>query len=1063
MVLPPSGLAMESKNAIFQKLKPPCVALSQAALALNGSRGDIKAVSDQLETLKFILGFVTSKTNALDAKLAEYVFFPISQVLKASQKVSIRILELCLQCVAILIDQGWRKKMPPQLVAQMLILCSLLAEKKPKGLAFAESTDELQASAFWCLYHLFSIIETSSETAKLLTSESSFPQLGQTISVILDGIEGGGSVEVQIVATNALEALMSNVMDREIQAGFLPGIVSTLTRVLTPQTKSRRNQRVLIGCLGILEALLRDTMSDSQPSQSVSRVESSTNQNVQHDAKSIINETWQEQAASQLQPALTNIMKLRSHSRDDVQDTLGRLCLMLLQSCHKTLANCSILALETLIKISAARPDQATNTELEMLIVTDSTISALLETILYDWLQSLTTIMQSSDEKVKTLKMQQITMAYELLLKAGIDTSTVDRMLATTLRDSVVVTLNVPGMKQQNTPLTERILSLDLGVLNYGAGSMEFGSPLIRLKGQEGAMRSIEQFANLISSSTSSFSFAADIARYLRQSYGEAQIANFWLLLTATQTALQQKHNVDDLLNFESKSDSACNEHLEELYSFSLSILTEFSDQEADPRLKELALRTLALRAQTAGRDFRYELVDALYPVLHTLATPDENLQRDSITALNIFASACGYSSVSDLVVENVDYLTNAVALKLNAFDVSPQAPQVLLMMVRLAGSSLLPYLEDTVESIFAALEDFHGYPLLVELLFKVLGVIAQEGVQAPQLAITIGEAAEINSMLLETWQPTHMAELATLLQEHAQQEPEWNQTDDKECESHPERPWKDVEEVQDGETEIGTDVEQDQQLDDSEPPPPAPKTYNLLFKITELTQHFLPSASPSLRGSLLSLIRTTVPAIALHENSFLPLINTLWPEVVSRLDDDEPFILSTALEVIRLFCEHASDFMRTRITQLWPRLEEIHNATRREIAQSNLHPASASATSILPSSSLLQSGRLMKQALPRTQVSTGHYGDTSAQILWSSLVGCLVAILRFVQIAPEVVDQALAMLEPVLGQDEVQLAFVAENSDALWLAQIRSGAVAKPDMPTMADNFHWRFSEVSG
>src|SRR5437016_6151688 len=115
-------------------------------------------------------------------------------------------------------------------------------------------------------------------------------------------------------------------------------------------------------------------------------------------------------------------------------------------------------------------------------------------------------------------------------------------------------------------------------------------------------------------------------------------------------------------------------------------------------------------------------------------------LRNHAITCLNIVSNACGYAHPSNLIVSNVDYLVNAVALKLNTFDISPQAPQVLLMMIRLSGPSLLPYLDDLVESIFAALEYFHGYPKLVELLFSVLKGIAEEGVKTPQLAITTGD-----------------------------------------------------------------------------------------------------------------------------------------------------------------------------------------------------------------------------------------------------------------------------------------------------------------------------------
>lgn len=574
-------------------------------------------------------------------------------------------------------------------------------------------------------------------------------------------------------------------------------------------------------------------------------------------------------------------------------------------------------------------------------------------------------------------------------------------------------------------------------------------------------MCAIEAFAEVISTTTASFKFVGDLTRTLRRSTGEARVANIWLSLVATRAALQRRDTVDNFLDLDDDRDSTCTGHLEELYDFSLAILSDSSDDLQDPRLQALALQGLALRAQEAGEDFRHELVDALYPVLHTLATPDEQLQRDSITTLNIFVASCRYGSVKDLIVENVDYLTNAVALKLNAFDVSPQAPQVLLMMVRLAGAGLLPYLEDTVESIFAALEDYHGYPILVELLFRVLGVVAEEGVKAPQLAITAEDGNGDDDLHTERWQPTSTVGLANLLQHRATELSEFGAKQNIEREQHPHKPWKSIDEVDEDEAnEAQSDEHQDQQVDDADLPPPAPKTYNLLFKITELTQHFLPSASPSLRMSLFGLIRTTLPAIAQHRNSFLPLVNTLWPEIVSRLDDTEPQIVATTLDIVAALCEHAGDFMRGRVTQLWPRLLDIYHGTVTEILPSSTH-SGAVVGSRQQEPALIPSSLDVKKAVARMQEVPTTYVDTSSLLLWQALTRLLGTCVRRARLQPELVDEALNMLAPCLAQADIRSAFEEENADALWLAEVKTNAIAKPYMPHMLDNPRWQLAAV--
>ncbi|KAK1071421.1 hypothetical protein LTR12_011914 [Friedmanniomyces endolithicus] len=1078
--MPLLGPTTEGGNRVFQILKPQCIALSQAALALSGPTGKIQPVTKQLEGLHATLSSLTNeRSHPLDSKLADYTFFPLSQILKLSQKLPMRCLELSLQCIAILVRDGWRERIEPQLGAQIIILCTLMAEKKPKGFAFYETTEELQAAAFWCLHHVFVAAGASAECRTSLTSEASFPQLGQTITVLLDGIHEGVSSEPQIAATNALQALVEGVADREVCASFLPGMVGKLTKVLTPSTKQRRNHRVLIGCLSVLSTLLWTTLGD-EPA-----VHTSAKSKKQE--SSLITEQWKETAATQLKPSLTSIMRLQHHDRDDVKEALSRICLMLLKHCRKSLANCSSLALETLLSLSAADPESQLCMQLEILLRADPSLSGLLQSTVYDWLQSLPTIMQGADEQGKVQKMGQIGTAYRLLVDSSVDTAVIDRILAGSLRDSVVITLQVPGGKKDvPSSFVSPVQSLDLTLLDQVKGNTEFGQPLVKYRGQEELVASIEDFARLISRSSSSSAFAAELARSLRFSQGDTQIATFWLLLTATQTALQRKDTVSDFLDFDDNEPPTVHtNHLEDLSAFALTVLDTSSNPDSqgppDPRLQALALRTLALRAQTLGPAFRPDLIDALYPILHTLATPNPTLQSDSLTTLNILSVACAYPSVRDLIVNNVDYLTNAVALKLNTMGlggVEPQAPQVLLMMVRLAGPGLVPYLEDVVESIFAVLEGWHGYGVLVELLFGVLGVVAGEGVKAPGLGGGRRRLRGVDREMEEESPKVGGVESLVVILRDRKADEEAVAMGENESEPHPQRPWGGIENGDDtnaaASSEGGADEEdaltqQDQPADDEDPPPPAPKTYSLLLKITDLTQHFLPSASPSLRTNLLSLIRTTVPALARHENSFLPLVNTLWPEIASRLDDEEAHVQAAALEIMGVLCEEAGSFMRSRVVQMWPALTEMYGKVRNNIVgtghtDGQRRKKTTATNSTAASFPAGNDRKHFDRALARLHSAPEDYTNTATRLQWEALLTCLTTIVRNVPLPPEIFDDALEMLGPVLGRKEVREALEGKNGnkDAVWLAMIGMGLVERPEMPAVpnwAAGRGWEFA----
>lgn len=1051
---------MDTKQKAFQRLKPLCVGLSQTVVALNTSKGSIPELASKLEELDRIITSFSPTDSPLDDKLADYVFFPLSQVLKLSQKVSIRCLELTLAILVVLIEQGWRQRIQPQLATQVLILCTLLASDKPSGLASTETTTELRKNALQCLGATSKALGASENGKKLLRDQSNMPQLGQTLSTILDALVDGSDHDIQFAAANALRALIIAIDSKDLLAGFLPGLTSKLTSVLVPQTNQRRNHDVLVICLDLLKHLLLTTVSDDAATQSTSTSPAASQASI-----SKVDSKWFEQAATQLKPALANIFRLRVHERGDVKSAISRLCHIILRRCNTSLANCIDMALETLIVLGDDESSSETDLELEILLRGDSSLAASLQELLHDWVKSLPRVMQSADDQAKIQRIKRIQTAYGTLERCDAAVTVIDRSLGVSLRDSVLITLQAPKASQAAITTIQPMQSLDVQMLSNTSGKTEFGSALVRHRGQEAILEHIETFVRTIGRSQYSQVFMAEMERDLLSSQDDARLASFWLLYVATKSAAQGVEEVDSLLNMGGSTDSPHQEFVEEMYSMSLEILGNSSAQPSESRLKSMALRALAMRAESAGTEFQYELIDALYPVLHTLATPDPQVQQDSIITLNTITKACEYSSTQELIVANVDYLTNAVALKLNAFDVSPQAPQVLLMMVQLAGPSLLPYLEDTIESIFAALEDYHGYPLLVELLFKVLSVMAEEGVKTPQLAITEGKANKENA---RRWLTTNMNDLVDHIKTRSIEPDGRKAKDDSEekLEKAPQRPWGKKKESEDADDDEDDMAEENQNDGIEEKPPPAPKVYNLLLKITTLTQHFLPSASASLRLSLLGLIRTTVPAIAQHENSFLPLINTLWPEVTARLEDSEPNVQVTALEIIIVLCEHAKDFMRPRMLQLWPMLQEIHQRAAKDIV-SSMNPANSRTEQQRSLGSntraaVVTATSSFKKAVMRMEAAPADYTNTLTRMLWNAVIKTITVTVQCVPLPPEKFDEALELLEPCLDDEAVLRALEAQNADAVWLVKMRTGTLGSMKMPAVDKDSTWRWAAIA-
>lgn len=1022
---------MDRRNQVFQTLKPNCVKLSQVALGLVGKAGNSKEVVESLAQLLTTLKDVATSPDSLDEKLADYVFFPLSHVLRESQKLPVRGLELSLHCLSILLGTGWRSGIAPNLGGQLLILLTFLASPPPAGRKITRTSEELQSVAFICLSELFSALASTQQGRESLISSANIPALGHAVTIILEGVVDGASNEVQLAALAALKAVCFTVEDRDALASFLPGIVSSLTKVLTPSTKSRRSFRLLEGGLDVLSQLFHRVLGDAYTKDLPDYTK---------DEKSPKPEgltfSWLKATTSQIKLALANIVKLRQHDRIEVHRALLRLCTSVIKDCRVSLSQSISMMIETLVMLSGVGEQDEVQLTLKQLLGTDPKLADLLRSNLHSWVTALPRVMQSPDELSRRKIIHQVCIAFRILSEQGADLTIVNRIMASHLRDSVsnvICESKGFGSIIESNPTSS---ITDKKAWSVEDHSTAFQPLIMSSKAQNDTMMELKSLLEQLATSDSSMTISRDLVGFTRSSLRESQLASFWLSLKLLELNSRHSIEIEDFLDLGTSRVGPRTEFLEELYSFSLSVLTNSDvETELDWRFRALSLEVVAMQATRNGPGFKAELVDALYPVIHLVGSSNPVLRNHAITCLNILSDACGYAHASDLIVSNVDYLVNAVALKLNTFDISPQAPQVLLMMIRLSGPSLLPYLDDLVESIFAALEYFHGYPKLVELLFSVLKGVAEEGVKAPQLAITTGDVDSHHKLPWKSVGITDVVDAVKTIKVDAAKSEE--EKAEKMEAVYPQKAWNltSSEEEYRANDNIEEETRDEQPAERPEPSPPAPKIFDLLLKISQLTQHYLTSPSPGLRASLLSLLNTTFPALASHENSFLPLINTLWPVLLPRLEDAEAYVVTGALDVISIMCLYAGNFMIGRIEGIWEDITKIHRRAVRAVKRPVQYRRDSTSLTTLRSTPR-GADIVISEAGPVMQtIDQEHYVDAPTRLVWESLVRFLTTIIEYVAVREDIFDDILSMLEPVLEErTAIKESLDARNPDAVWL-----------------------------
>jgi hypothetical protein len=1024
-------------------LKQPCVQVLAVTASLGQKPESRKELVAALTNLLSTLQSVTTRPAALDQKLTEYAFVPISQVLRLSRQVPVRALELCLECISVLLRVGWGGGLEPALSGQLLILFTFLAEPSSTENGITATSEELQTLALKCMADLFTQLSRTSQGKEAMTSTNNIPALGEAVLVMLDTLTDAKSNSTRLQATAALEATISAISDDDALASFLPKMVSSLTRVLTPSSSNRPSFRVVEQSLKLFLSLLIRLLSDNK----TKNLPAAAGDKASDSNKVFRTTSWVQATASQIKVALANVFKLRDHDKSEVRWALLQLCLGIVQECRSSLSDCSAMAIETAISLVGREDSQDTiESELRTLLAADERLGDVLRESLHGWVVSLPRIMQSKDDQVRRQIIHQVSVTLRLFDR---DATLIDERLADGLRDGISTVLSdSKGLEElavQQPKHNDQVMMLG------SSRALTFGPLKLRLKGQEDMMTEFLLLIQELARSNSAATVLQELIRTIDMETQEVRLASFWAAVNLLKDMTRTNSMFDDFIDMGTSDPRE--ELLDSLYSHSVTILTDHGHgNNMSWHFYALALETIALQASRYKTEFRPELSEVLYPILHHLGDSNEALRQHALTCLNILSIECDYPNAGELVVANVDYIVNAVGLKLAVGDVSPQAPQVLLMMMRLCGPSLLPYLDDLVGSIFDALERYHGYPKLTELLFSVLKGMTEEGVKAPLLAITEGN--DENTTSTRKWTVT-MADVIVAVKRLDEDACQRKEKDEKETKTpFPQEPWKSDSAPQ---PEPQDKAQQPTDTDTTEPPPPAPRTYDLLLRISSLTQHYLTTPSSTLRTSLLSLLRTTIPALAKHENSFLPLINTLWPVLLPRLQDPEAYVVSNALDIVALMCEHAGDFMRTRIEDAWEMFGRIHRRTKQR------EDRRGGNQSLLTG---LETGVKSLSVDSKFEYRPELYVDAPTKMIWNSLVGLLCAVAEHVTIRDERFNEILLMLDPVLEREDVKRAMEMCNADAVWLRlytkskqAIGGKGVAMDKMPIGQP--HWNFVRV--
>ncbi|KAK2590005.1 hypothetical protein QQS21_012317 [Conoideocrella luteorostrata] len=1046
--------ARSERNDFFQKLKPCCIKISQLAIREIGVPNAPRELQDLTSQVLDIINHQIQKNPlAFDEKLAEYVFFPLYHIFRQMDHYPARLIENCIKCLQLLINHGWKSKISAKLVQQIYSLLVFIIDGVPGSEnKDRDAPEELQLEAFRALSALLRVAGQSTNATSGLTEQDAMPALGHGITVMLDGSVDGLSPQIQAEALDVLRELYASLRDQAALANFLPGTISSMTKLLS--SPSRQKINVLTRSLAVVQTVLTKVLGDMRTRSILPKAGEKDQEPVDSKKGEVLTPAWLKATSAQVKLALSTMMKLRIHDSQSVRDALERLCIALLDECHSSLSNCTTLLVETAIILDNGEVTTPTiiaiQTNVRYLANIYPELCDMIKTAVYNWMSSLPRIMQSGDEDAKESAVHNLTKGIGLMQDLAIESSTLEDSMGTALRDSIV---SLMQSAQQTRP-TAHLQLLD-GSQNSKETSAEqvFEPVMMASESQRTLKDEVRSLVSRIGSSSLKSGLAANMMYHVRESESTDQIAAMWLcfeLVKAANTADADSNTFLDLSAFSDPSDDV-ESISEDLYSYAVQVLESHADSDpADWRLEAIALEVTTYSARRRGTSFRPHLVDVLFPVVTFLGSDNPLLRQHAIVSLNSISLSCDYSSVSDLIVANVDYMVSSVSLRLNSLDISPASMQVLTMMIRLSGPRLTPYLNDVVESIFAALENYHGYTFLAENLFSVLKEIVDQASRADE-GLLIDRERIINDHKKKSEPIKGLDELLEEIdrREERRVRDEAEEKSFAEAKSHPKEPWK---------TE--TSPEDDKQPPPEPEKPPNSPTYQLLLRIASLTQHYLTSPTPRLRRSLLELLATASSLLGRDEDSFLPLVNAIWPVVIERLRDPEPFISIEACHALVGICEAAGDFLSTRFKTEWRDWLQKWCSKIKQQGENGNRFKPQSRQSAVPNMGdgimiPIRSGNGLEVkglAVEPNHSSAGGLGQHASPVkMWDAVIKLLTAIVSYVRVDAVMFDDIVDLLVDVLEVNgEAREALETINADAVWLARYDKGRVHCLPTPVM-------------
>lgn len=307
------------------------------------------------------------------------------------------------------------------------------------------------------------------------------------------------------------------------------------------------------------------------------------------------------------------------------------------------------------------------------------------------------------------------------------------------------------------------------------------------------------------------------------------------------------------------------------------------------------------------GQDLNDILEDGLLIILQLAGNEDIQISKSARISLSRISDNLGFSSESELIVENFDYLISTIGIRLQVLEKNTRIAQVLYAAVKIVGIKCQPFANNIVEDLMDALDESD----------TVEGNVCISIARALSAFVEISaEDDDRNNAVKIPLVPNPINELRHYILERKR-----NQLDEDRITKS-----KSIKEIENYFTDKEKDfksVEKSPEVADE--PSSLNESQSLTMSILSRMQYFINSDSPQLRKIIIGIVTSAVKSLQNVSTSLHPLIHSIWPMIISRLNDKEFYITIQTLELISELAKYAPTFLTRRvIDDLWPLIQRL-------------------------------------------------------------------------------------------------------------------------------------------